>query len=72
MDTSAKKEIKIVSGNGKNLKISPVSDYIDIEKPNKEKEKKSAMEVVMTVLPDSYTHLRENETRHEILCINIH
>lgn len=41
MDTSAKKEIKIVSGNGKNLKISPVSDYIDIEKPNKEKEKKS-------------------------------
>lgn len=41
LDTSAKKEIKIVSGNGKNLKISPVSDYIDIEKPNKEKEKKS-------------------------------
>ena len=38
MDTSAKKEIKIVSGNGKNLKISPVSDYIDIEKPNKDNE----------------------------------
>ena len=40
MDTESKKEIKIVSGNGENLNISPVYDHIDIEKPNKEKEKK--------------------------------
>lgn len=33
------KRIEIVSGNGKNLNISPVYDHIDIEKP-KEKEKK--------------------------------
>ncbi len=35
------KKIKIVSGNGKNLKISDVKDHLDIEKPkediNKEK-----------------------------------
>ena len=37
---SEKKEIKIVSGNGKDLNISPVYDHIDIEKPNTEKEKK--------------------------------
>ena len=34
------KEIEIVSGNGKNLNISPVYDHIDIEKPKEEKEKK--------------------------------
>ena len=33
------KDIKIVSGDGKDLNISPVYDHIDIEKP-KEKEKK--------------------------------
>lgn len=32
-----KKEIKIVNGNGKNLDISPVSEYIEVEKPHKEK-----------------------------------
>ena len=26
-------KIKIVSGNGKNIKISDVDDYLDIEKP---------------------------------------
>ena len=30
MDTESKKEIKIVSGNGENLNISPVYDHIDI------------------------------------------
>lgn len=34
------KNIKIVSGNGKDLDISPVYDHIDIEKPKEEKEKK--------------------------------
>jgi len=34
------KKIKIVSGDGKDLNISPVKDYIDIEKPKQEKEKK--------------------------------
>ena len=36
------KKIEIISGNGKDLNISPVYDHIDIEKPkNKdEKEKK--------------------------------
>lgn len=34
------KKIEIVSGNGKNLNISPVYDHIDIEKPKEEKEKK--------------------------------
>ena len=33
------KKIEIVSGNGKDLNISPVYDHIDIQKP-KEKEKK--------------------------------
>ena len=40
MDTESKKEIKIISGNGKDLNISPVYDHIDIEKPIIEKEKK--------------------------------
>lgn len=40
MNTESKKEIEIVSGNGKNLNISPVYDHIDIEKPNKKEEKK--------------------------------
>ena len=34
------KKIKVVSGNGENLNISPVYDHIDIERPKKEKEKK--------------------------------
>ena len=34
------KKIEIVSGNGKDLNISPVYDHIDIEKPKEEKEKK--------------------------------
>ena len=29
-------KIKIVSGNGKNIKISDVDDYLDIEKPQDE------------------------------------
>ena len=33
------KKIEIVSGNGKDLNISPVYDHIDIEKPKEEKEK---------------------------------
>lgn len=35
-----KKPIKIISGNGEDLDISPVYDHIDIEKPKKEKSKK--------------------------------
>lgn len=34
-----KKEIEVIHGNG-NLDISPVYDHIDIEKPDKDKEKK--------------------------------
>lgn len=34
------KKIEIISGNGKDLNISPVYDHIDIEKPKKENEKK--------------------------------
>ena len=34
------KKIEIVSGDGKDLNISPVYDHIDIEKPKEEKEKK--------------------------------
>ena len=34
------KKIEIVSGNGKDLNISPVYDHIDIERPKEEKEKK--------------------------------
>lgn len=40
MDNTNSKKIKIVPGNGKDLNISPVTDYINIEKPKKEKEKK--------------------------------
>ena len=35
-----KKDIEIVSGDGKDLDISPVYDHIDIEKPKNDKEKK--------------------------------
>lgn len=35
-----KKDIKIISGDGKDLDISPVYDHIDIEKPKEDKEKK--------------------------------
>lgn len=34
------KKIEIVSGDGKDLNISPVYDHIDIQKPKEEKEKK--------------------------------
>jgi len=34
------KKIEIVSGDGKDLNISPVYNHIDIEKPKEEKEKK--------------------------------
>lgn len=42
-----KKEIEIVSGNGKDLNISPVYDHIDIEKPKEDKEKKKI------IIPDN-------------------
>ncbi len=34
-----KKKIKIVSGDGDGLNISPVREHIDIEKPNKKPDK---------------------------------
>ena len=37
---NSNKKIEIVSGNGKDLNISPVYNHIDIEKPSKEKENK--------------------------------
>jgi hypothetical protein len=40
MDENKSKKIEIVSGNGKNLNISPVYDHIDIERPKEKKEKK--------------------------------
>lgn len=36
---SEKKEIEVIKGDG-DLDISPVHDHIDIERPDKEKEKK--------------------------------
>ena len=33
MEEKKNKKIEIVSGNGKDLNISPVYDHIDIEKP---------------------------------------
>ena len=42
-----KKDIKIVSGDGKNLDISPVYNHIDIEKPKDDKEKKKI------IIPDN-------------------
>ena len=35
-----KKEIEVIQGDGDDLNISPVYDHIDIEKPDKEKEKR--------------------------------
>ena len=32
-----KKKIEVVNGNGKNLDISPVSEYIEVEKTREEK-----------------------------------
>ncbi len=37
------KEIEIVSGNGKDLNISPVYDHIDIEKPKEKKDNKKVI-----------------------------
>ena len=42
-----KKEIEIISGDGKDLNISPVYDHIDIEKPKEDKEKKKI------IIPDN-------------------
>ena len=42
-----KKDIEIVSGDGKDLNISPVYDHIDIEKPKDKKEKKNI------IIPDN-------------------
>ena len=42
-----KKDIKIVSGDGKDLNISPVYDHIEIEKPKGKNEKKNI------IIPDS-------------------
>ena len=39
---SDNKKIEVVSGNGKNLKISPVYEHIEIEKP-KSKTKKDTI-----------------------------
>ena len=36
MENGNKKEIKIISGDGKNLNISPVSDNLDIAKPDED------------------------------------
>ncbi len=41
MEDADSKKIEIVSGDGKDLNISPVTDYINIEKPKKDKEKKN-------------------------------
>ena len=40
MEDDKQKKIEIVSGNGKDLDISPVYDHIDIERPKEYKEKK--------------------------------
>ena len=34
MENENKKEITVISGDGKNLNISPVSDNLDIAKPD--------------------------------------
>lgn len=36
MSNNGQKDIKIVSGNGKDLNISPVYDNLDIAKPEEE------------------------------------
>ncbi len=43
MEEKKNKKIEIVSGNGKDLNISPVYDHIDIEKPKDDKEKKKVV-----------------------------
>lgn len=39
MEDNNSKKIEIVTGNGKELNISPVYDHIDIEKPKEKNEK---------------------------------
>ena len=38
-----KKEIKVVTGNGKDLEISPVYDHIKINKPSSREKKKDVV-----------------------------
>ena len=40
---SEKKEIKVVTGNGKDLDISPVYDHIKINQPNSREKKKDVV-----------------------------
>ena len=47
MEDDKQKKIEIVSGNGKDLDISPVYNHIDIEKPKDDKEKKKI------IIPDN-------------------
>lgn len=42
-ENNINKKIDVVSGNGKDLNISPVYDHIDIENPREEKEKKNVI-----------------------------
>ena len=35
------KKIKVVSGDGKNLDISPVYEHLEIEKPKEDKKRKN-------------------------------
>ncbi len=40
MSEKEQKKIEVISGDGKNLNISPVYDHIDIERPKEKKENK--------------------------------
>ena len=49
-----KKEIEIVSGDGKNLDISPVYDHVIIDKPISSKKKKNI------IIPKEKKNLKES------------
>lgn len=43
MENNSPKEIEVITGNGKDLNISPVYDHIDIEKPKEKNKKKKVI-----------------------------
>lgn len=50
-----KKEIKVVTGNGKDLEISPVYDHIKLNQPNSREKKKNV------VIPKSNKNKKEEK-----------
>ena len=57
MENGNKKEITVISGDGKNLNISPVYEHIEVEKPRP----KDTREVIIPEVKDNVTKKDDEE-----------